>query len=223
MIAFGCVVGSDEEYGRLARPSLERFAEPDAVVVERRDQNCIHRAYNSILDEVRERPDLEAVVLLHEDVRIARPEFCALVREHLADPDVAVVGTVGASRVRSLAWWEGVAQGQVTWDWLEEPALHALVDPELLQLGPGGPPTACDVVDGLMLVLSPWAARKLRFDEELGPSFHGYDVDICFQARAAGKRVVAASLPVVHCTTAAITGRASWVRVYQAFARKWGL
>ena len=35
------------------------------------------------------------------------PDFCAKVREALRDPDVGVVGCVGAIGVRSIAWWEG--------------------------------------------------------------------------------------------------------------------
>ena len=38
-----------------------------------------------------------------------------------------------------------------------------------------------------MIVLSPWAVRNLSFDERVAGR-HGYDVDICLQARAAGKR-----------------------------------
>ena len=45
------------------------------------------------------------------------------------------------------------------------------------------------------MVLSPWAVRELRFDESLG-KLHGYDFDICMQARAAGKKVVTADFRV---------------------------
>ena len=48
-----------------------------------------------------------------------------------------------------------------------------------------------------MIVLSPWAVRNLSFDERISGR-HGYDVDICLQARAAGKRVVTADLRVIH-------------------------
>ena len=46
-------------------------------------------------------------------------------------------------------------------------------------------------------MLSAWAVRNLRFDEALAGR-HGYDVDICMQAAAAGRRVVTADLRVVH-------------------------
>lgn len=47
-----------------------------------------------------------------------------------------------------------------------------------------------EMVDGCILVLSPWAVANLRFDEERYSGFHGYDADICFEARSQGKRVV---------------------------------
>ena len=54
-----------------------------------------------------------------------------------------------------------------------------------------------DAIDGFLIVLSPWAVRDLSFDEQLARR-HGYDVDICLQARAAGRKVVTADLRVVH-------------------------
>lgn len=226
MIAFGCVVSSEEIYQRRARATVRRFAEPDAVLVERRGQDCLYRAYNDIVAQVSAREDLEALVLLHQDVSIVDAGFSHRLREQLRDPRVAVLGTVGASAVRGIAWWEGKPiRGHVKWDWLQDPDLEPYVDPEMFSLGSDDVASECDAVDGLILVLSAWAARNLHFDETLGPSFHGYDIDICFQARAAGKLVVAAPLPVVHHTPGefAPAGASDWVRVHQAFARKWGL
>ena len=46
-----------------------------------------------------------------------------------------------------------------------------------------------DMVDGYLLILSRWAINELRFDErDVGPGFHGYDADICFQARGGAAR-----------------------------------
>jgi GT2 family glycosyltransferase len=55
-----------------------------------------------------------------------------------------------------------------------------------------------DCVDGLLLVLSPWVVRHLRFDEQTFRGFHGYDVDFCFTVRRAGKRVVVSDFPLHH-------------------------
>jgi GT2 family glycosyltransferase len=80
-----------------------------------------------------------------------------------------------------------------------------------------------DAVDGLLLVLSPWAVRNLRFDEDRFTGFHGYDADICFQARAAGKRVVVDEIAVVHHTKGGYGDLDAYRRCDQAFRAKWGL
>ncbi len=40
-----------------------------------------------------------------------------------------------------------------------------------------------DTVDGLIMVLSPWTVRNVRFDESLGSQLHGYDFDLCLQVQ----------------------------------------
>jgi GT2 family glycosyltransferase len=109
--------------------------------------------------------------------------------------------------VTSLAWWEGQGFGRV----LES---RGLVDF-------GGGAHDVDSVDGLLMVLSPWAVRTLRFDERSFHGFHGYDADICFQARAAGKRVVVEELAVVHHTKGGYGDLEAYRACDRAFAAKW--
>ena len=54
------------------------------------------------------------------------------------------------------------------------------------------------MVDGLLLVLSPWAVRNAAIRRGARASAHGFDVDFALQARAAGRKVVTADLRVVH-------------------------
>ena len=62
---------------------------------------------------------------------------------------------------------------------------------------------------------------NLRFDESLG-QMHGYDFDICMQARAAGKKVVTADLQVVHHhSLRLIDDPESWIKAYMRLAEKW--
>ena len=81
-----------------------------------------------------------------------------------------------------------------------------------------------DALDGLLLVLSPWAVRELRCDTATFTGFHAYDVDLCLQARAAGRRVVARPFAVFHH---AAGGKdrldAGFVAADAALRRKWGL
>jgi SAM-dependent methyltransferase len=212
MIAFAACVADEEKYGRIAIPGLRLAAEPDSLIIQARHEESIFAAYNEVLDAVRDRDDLEALVLLHEDTEILDPGFCDQVREALADEDVAIVGVVGARGVTSLAWWEGQCFGRVT-------ETRGVLDF-------GGGTHEVDTVDGLLMVLSPWAVRNLRFDEERFSGFDAYDADICFQARAAGRKVVVAPLDVAHRHSRDGTQRAtddggSYERNDAAWRAKW--
>jgi GT2 family glycosyltransferase len=207
MIAFGVCVADEAKFRRCAVPGVALACEPDSVVAETSTATSILEAYNEILDALAPREDLEALVLLHEDTEILDPGFCARVRDVLADPEVAVAGPIGARGVAGLAWWEGTGVGRV----LES---RGTIDF-------GATEGDVDAVDGLLLVLSPWTVRHLRFDAERFSGFHAYDVDLCFQARAAGRRVRAAELAVMHHTKGGLGDEQAWRRADEAFRSKW--
>ena len=136
-------------------------------------------------------------MLVHQDAELADPELCGKVRELMADPEVAIAGCVGSTGARGIAWWEGdVSGGSAVCAYGE---LGGGETPAVAFGGDGTPRTprmgAVDTLDGFVLVMSPWAARTLRFDESLG-FLDGHDFDICQQARAAGRSVVTADLAV---------------------------
>jgi hypothetical protein len=223
MIAFGSAINAPEVYERFAKRGIDAVAEPGAAVFAFRATSSIFRSYNLILDRAAARDDLEALVLVHQDTEIVDPAFCAKVRQELRDPDVGIVGCIGATGVRSIAWWEG----SVTW----ASFIHRYGE-----LGGGDLPGfswptgdrapfartgEVDVVDGFLLVISPWVARNLRFDESLG-SLHGYDVDFCLQVRAAGRKVVTADLHAVHHHSLELVGDPEgWVEAHVRVAEKW--
>lgn len=209
MIAFASCIGSPEVFGRCALPGLREVAEPDSPVAELSSSTSIFTAYNEALDHFAEADGLEALVLLHEDTELVHDGFCARVRGALADPAVAVLGAVGARGVRSLAWWDGEPAGAIT--------------ETRGRLAHGFDPPDVDALDGLLLVLSPWAVHHLRFDDAGFSGFHGYDVDLCFAARAAGRRVQVADLPAVHHTRGGYGDEAAWRTADATFRRKWGL
>lgn len=209
VIAFASCIGSPGTFARCAVPGLREAAEPDSPVVEVASASSIFAAYNEVLDHFAGAPDLEALVLMHDDVELLARDFCARVRRELAGPGVAVVGVVGARDVRSLAWWDGELAGAVT-------ETRGRVDH-----GFGRPDV--EALDGLLLVLSPAAVRALRFDAAAFTGFHGYDVDLCFAARAAGGTVRVADLPVHHHTKGGLGDAAAWRAADATFRRKWGL
>ena len=176
-----------------------------------------------LLDKAGAVEGLDALVLVHQDTEIADSGFADAVRAALRDPDVAIVGCAGAVGVRSIAWW----QGEVTWASMthryeeygggEFPA--PTWDPD--RVPNGAAPGEVDSVDGLVLVLSPWAVRNLRFDESLG-TLHGYDFDICMQARVAGRKVVTADFRAIHHhSLELVNDPEAWTEAYTRLARKW--
>ena len=225
MIAFGCPITRPEDYERFAEPGLRLASEPDSRILANSSAGSIFRAYNLLMDQAAELEDLEALVLLHQDVEIVDRGFCAEARKALSDPEVGIAGCVGALDARSMAWWEG----SVTW---------ASFSHRYYELGGGElpafamhpdqvPPPAyartgeVHTLDGFLLVMSPWAVRNTRFDESLG-QFHGYDFDICMQVREAGRKVVTADLKVVHHHSLELCpDPENWIDAHMRLAEKW--
>jgi GT2 family glycosyltransferase len=223
MIAFGVAVTKPKTYERFAAPGICRAAEPDSVVLAHRSSDSLFRNYNRLLDQAGGHEDLEALVLIHQDVEIFEGDFAARVRDALTDPDVAIVGCVGAVEVDSPAWFRGTVAWAAYSHHYEElgggefDSLSWRPEATTSRLAPG----EVDAIDGLAMVLSPWAVRELRFDESLG-QFHGYDFDICMQARAAGKKVVTADFRVIHHhSLELISDPEAWIAAYIRLAEKW--
>ena len=213
MIAYAVCVGDPEKFRTICLPGLARVRTPEDLVIEAEHPTSIFAAYNEVLDAVRDRDDLEALVLLHEDTEILGPDLPDLLRRRLAEPDVAIVGAVGARGITGLSWWDAPER------------FGGIVESRgLLHFSDGA--QEADTVDGLFMALSPWTVRNLRFDEGSYTGFDAYDADLCAQARAAGKRVLAEEMPIVHRHTRvgalrADTGAGSFVGNDRVFREKW--
>jgi len=212
MFAYGVCIGTEAKYEKFAKPGIARAVADGAMVFERRDQRSIYEAYESILVEVRETCEtgLEGLILLHEDVEIRSPLDDTL-RAEFASPDVAIVGAIGGRGVRGVRWDRSeITQGHAP------DASHGEND-----RGRGA--FDVDIVDGLLLALSPWAISNLHFDTATYSGFHGYDADICMQARSASRRVRAVELGLFHHTKGGFGDVASHRRIDDAFRKKWGI
>lgn len=223
VIVFGSAIADPESYRRYAEPGIELAREPDSVVIPNVAATSLSASYNLMLDLAAGYENLEALVLVHQDAELVDPDFCPKLREALRDPDVGVVGCVGAIGVRSIAWWEG----SVTWGSF----IH-----RYSELGGGDlpafawdnsklPPSArtgvVDTVDGFVMGLSPWVVRNIRFDESLG-RLHGYDFDFCLQVRAAGRKVVTADFKAIHNHSLDLVSNPdTWIEAHMRVAEKW--
>jgi hypothetical protein len=231
VIGFACAVSSQEQYRKWALPGIEKVRDPEDALIEVRDIDSVYRAYNTALERAAALEGLEALVLLHQDLELADPRLKEKIRRRMADPQVAILGTMGGRGVHSIGWWdcdEPYGCHEVRVPRAEGASGPAALADRLLEGSDyasdfGGDGELVDAVDGMLMVLSPWAVSNLRFDESLS-DFHGYDADICFQARAAGKQVMVERMPSVHHhSTRILSSRQSWIEAHIAFARKWGL
>jgi len=222
MIAFGCSITAPEVYARAAGPGIRLAAEPDSVILAQAAAGSIHRSYNLLMERAAACADLEALVLLHQDAEITDADLCSKARHALSDPDVGVVGCVGAIGVRTIAWWEG----SVTWaSFVHRYREYGGGDLPAFAWGDALPPYAhtgeVDTVDGFVLVLSPWVVRNIRFDESLG-QLHGYDLDFCLTVREAGRKVVTEDFKVVHNHSLDLVSNPdTWIQAHIALAEKW--
>jgi Glycosyltransferase like family len=223
MIAFCSAITKPDVYRRCAEPGIRRVAGPDSEIYPMQSIGSIFRSYNAILTRFATRDDLDALVLVHQDAEIVSTDFCQIARAPLEDPDVGLVGCVGAVGVRSIAWWEGSVTcasfinryeehgggdlPSFSWAWSEAPAYARIGEVETL--------------DGFVLVLSPWVVRNVRFDESLG-KFHGYDLDLCLQVRDAGRKVVTADFRAIHHRPLdMVPDPDEWVDAHVSVANKW--
>lgn len=215
MIGIGCATSSERNFKAGASRAIEHIAEPDSILLRRHGAGPPGDAWNEMLDEFADQPDLEAVVLLHEDVAISG-EFLATARDLLAaGPKVAVLGAAGVRKASSGAWWEGERFGAINWP---------LIVPGGVRRQYSRGAHEVEFVDGMAVVLSGWVARTLRFDGALAPLVDVQVADMCLQARAGGRRVVVSSAFEVtsYRTYVGSMRHPEWVGAAVALGRKWG-
>lgn len=219
MIAFGISINGAEAYRRYGQPGIELVSEPDSEVYAFAGVDTTGRTYNLILEAAQARDDLEALALVHPNTEIVDPELCAKVRRALSDPDVGVVGCAGATGVRSIAWWEGsVVCAPIIQSYGEHGGGEL---PGISWAKREPPPAEVELLDGQLLILSPWVVRNLRFDETLFLN-HGFDVDFSLQVRAAGRKLMVTDLRVIHHRSLELVPDLGiWTEAHIRVADKW--
>ena len=211
MITFGCSIITPDIYERFASPGIERAREPDSVVLAHAAAGSVARSFNLLLDRAAKLDGLEALVLLHEDAELLDAAFASKLRAALADPQVAIVGSVGARGVNDIAWWDGELVSNSAAYHHPDAGGGELTFRGLAGSADDGAPGEVDTIYGVMMALSPWAVANLRFDESIG-MLHGYDFDVCRQARTAGRKVITADL---------VTQIEIWVGAHMRAAEAW--
>jgi cephalosporin hydroxylase len=205
MLMFGSSVGHPDLLAKCAVPGLaSSMGERYVYRAVPTNNRSIYPTYAMLMVEAHT-AGVEALVLMHDDLEFCDIDLAAKLRAAFADPTVAVVGLIGARNVQSLRWWQGDRRGRV------EDTGYGLHDFGF----DGGSVTDVDSVDGMMIALSPWALANLSLDVNQD-SYHGYDAELCFQARARGKRAVVADITAFHHSKGGFTqGLADAEAVFQ--------
>jgi hypothetical protein len=219
VIAFGCSITEPAPYREYSEPGIRLAAEPDSAIYAFAAVGSIQRSYNLLLDVAATRDDLEALVIVHPHLEITDPELCSKIRRVFADPEVAVAGAAGASGVSSLGWWKGdVSSPAMTFTYQDH---GGGVVPAYSWAGADRVPREVDTIDGSMLVLSPWAVRNVRFDEELKLGY-GFDLDYCLQVGQAGRKVVTGDFHATyHSGLDLLPDPETWIEMHIRIGQKW--
>jgi hypothetical protein len=185
MMVYGICAGPSGKSERIAIPGI-RAADPDARILTVHGQRSIFTAYNRLLDEARALPGVDSIMLIHDDTELQPGDWLEPLAHLVADPTIGLIGVVGGTGHPRMFWWEGTPEGH-------------LRDNQRGLIEHSAGTHDVDTVDGLLLLLTGEAFKRLRFDQATyGNSFHGYDADISAQVRALGLRVVVTDIPVTH-------------------------
>lgn len=185
MFVFGCAVTNRAVFEEIAFPGIERASEDDSLLLTREGFGSIQQPYNEMLDEASSIDGLEALVLVHQDLELLDSTLTSRVRPLLRQPDIGVIGSYGGRNVPFHHWTdcaEKFGRAMAT-------MFEAVFSAGSHQV---------DVVDGSLLVIAPWVARTIEFNETLAEDFHGYDVDFCMRVVSRGGRVVCNDIPYLH-------------------------
>lgn len=211
MIIFGACVGDGgAKFRRIAQRGIERIAAPEDRILTESGADGICRAYNRLIDAAIATPSCDALVLVHDDLEILDADARARLLAAAREPGAGISGVVGARGISSVLWWLGrqIVGG------VYEPRGFLPVR-RTAWTGP------VDALDGMMLILSREAMQRLRFDEQRFPHFHGYDVDLCLQAREAGLRVDVLRLDVAHHSKGGVGDSIAFEAANRALIEKW--
>jgi hypothetical protein len=207
MIGYGCCVGS---WDKLAANVIPRIGAAPLIAMS--GQPGIVSAYNAIIDAYGTTDmldELDALILVHDDLEITDPDAEAKLLAPFADPDVALVGVAGGGG-DSIYWWNHAPIG------------HQQTDVRLIDFGTREGEVT--LIEGSIMVLSPWALNTICFDPRF-TGFHGYD-EIGMQARSRGKKVVVVDVDTHHHNPEGYASEesAASCRVAAAlYQEKWGL
>lgn len=206
MIGYGSCVGDWYRFSRYVARSIPA----GRPLIGLQGAASIAAGYNQILDGYRGK-GFDAIILVHDDLRITDPDAEEKFLKALTEPDVALVGVAGGKGRDSLQWWNSEKVG------------HQMTDTRLLDFGARTGDVA--FLEGSIIAFSPWAVENLRCDERYTDFRSGWD-DICLHTLEAGKRNVVVDVDTHHHTTIGWKSpeiEARFMESERIFREKWGI
>jgi hypothetical protein len=202
-----------EKFGRVCANYRALLADVPHEIIGIHDARSLCEGYNRGI----RRASGDLVILSHDDVVLANPDFAARLLAHLSRHDL--VGIAGTTRLISGNWIDA--------GW---PHLHGQIGSQIHQPGKlvvttyqigGAAAAGAQALDGAFLALRREAFERVQFDEATFDGWHLYDLDFSFSAHLAGLRVaVCNDLCLVHNSVGAYHDE--WDHYVRRFVQKHG-
>lgn len=185
------------------------------IVVDNSDNKYnLFQAYNEGVG----RSKGEIMCFMHDDIVFHTYDWGRVVESVMFDNSIGVLGVIGGKFVpENASWWlANCGAGKIIQGIKTERGYFAAVDGKDAET----PYEEVAVVDGLWFCMRKDMFSKLKFDEMNFKGFHCYDVDICMQSNAMGKRVVVTpNILIEHLSRGDV--KENYYRDLKVFSEKW--
>lgn len=221
MIVFGTVSAFPEKLATQCAPGIARSMSGDWYEhwIAPSNGREIFTLYQNMMIRAGNDDSCEALVLAHDDLEFRDQKLATKIRDIVSDENVAVAGLIGSRGATSLAWWDGVRVGRVTDDAY---GLHHFPDPLYASHVQKFDRSRVQTLDGMCLILSPWACQNLQIDGNGYEGFHGYADELCRQARRERKSAVVVDITAHHHSKGGYAGGIeSWNAANENFRKRW--
>ena len=166
-------------------------------------------AYNQIIEESLSEKNINFTVFMHDDLYILDDQWAEKLLLHFnVHRHAGIAGAIGASKLKSLEWWQNSSTAG---------SIHETRG--FIHLGQQR--QKVDAIDGCFMAVTKKAMECTKFDEHNFDSFHGYDIDYCYEASSKGIDTHVVPIDLFHATKGGLGDKESYERAKQSFYNKW--
>ncbi len=170
-----------------------------------------------VYNEAAARAQFENLCFVHEDIAFHTSNWGLVIAQKLATPKCGVIGFAGSTvKTTHLTGWY-VGRREKRQHFLQGDGRRVVRkehNPDRLPFSP------VVTLDGMLLFVRRAVWKELRFDENLLPAFHGYDLDLTIASFVAGyKNYVCNEIWVAHFSLGSFSS--TWFSAIQQVHAKW--